>query len=107
MPIRTVGEYLKRWEFTPHKPMKRAYEQNPKAVQRWLDEEYPEIRGRAKVEDAEIYWGDETGLRNDSQHERGYAPKGKTPRCQVECESDVREHDFSGHQSGQGTISGV
>jgi transposase len=79
MPIRTAGEYLKRWGFTPQKPMKRAYEQNPKAVQRWLDEEYPAIKLRAKEEQAEIYWGDETGLRNDSQHERGYAPKGKTP----------------------------
>jgi transposase len=79
MPIRTVGEYLKRWGFTPQKPAKRAYEQNPKAVQRWLDEEYPQIKARAKEEDAEIYWGDETGMRNDSQHERGYAPKRKTP----------------------------
>jgi transposase len=79
MPIRTVGEYLKRWGFTPQKPAKRAYEQNPKAVQRWLDVEYPEIKARAKTENAEIYWGDETGMRNDSQHERGYAPKGKTP----------------------------
>lgn len=79
MPIRTVGEYLKRWGFTPQKPVKRAYEQNPKAVQRWLDEEYPQIKERARAEGAEIYWGDETGLRNDSQHERGYAPKGKTP----------------------------
>ena len=79
MPIRTVGEYLKRWGFTPQKPVKRAYEQNPKAVQRWLDDEYPEIKSRAKKENAEIYWGDETGMRNDSQHERGYAPKGKTP----------------------------
>jgi len=79
MPIRTVGEYLKRWGFTPQKPVKRAYEQNPKAVQRWLDEEYPEIKARARREDAEIYWGDETGMRNDSQHERGYAPKGRTP----------------------------
>ena len=26
MPIRTVGEYLKRWGFTPQKPLKRAYE---------------------------------------------------------------------------------
>ena len=26
MPIRTVGEYLKRWGFTPQKPVKRAYE---------------------------------------------------------------------------------
>ena len=79
MPIRTVGEYLKRWGFTPQKPVKRAYEQNPKAVQRWLEEEYPEIKAQAKQEKAEIYWGDETGIRNDSQHERGYAPKGKTP----------------------------
>jgi transposase len=79
MPIRTVGEYLKRWNFTPQKPVKNAYEQNPKAVQNWLDNEYPEIKARAKRERAEIYWGDETGMRNDSQNERGYAPKGKTP----------------------------
>ncbi len=79
MPIRTVGEYLKRWGFTPQKPTKRAYEQNPKAMQRWLATDFPEIRSRAKKENAEIYWGDETGIRNDSQHERGYAPKGKTP----------------------------
>lgn len=79
MPIRTVGDYLKRWGFTPQKPAKRAYEQNPKAVKRWLEKDYPEIKSRAKEENAEIYWGDETGVRNDSHHERGYAPKGKTP----------------------------
>lgn len=79
MPIRTVGEYLKRWGFTPQKPVKQAYEQSPKAVQQWLDQDYPEIHAKAKREKAEIYWGDETGMRNDSQHERGYAPKGKTP----------------------------
>lgn len=48
--IRTVGEYLKRWGMSPQKPAKRAYEQNPKAEQRWLDEEYPEIKVRAKAE---------------------------------------------------------
>jgi len=79
MPIRTVGEYLKRWGSTPQKPVKRAYEQNPKAVERWMNDAYPEIKSRARAENAEIYWGDETGMRNDSQHERGYAPKGKTP----------------------------
>jgi transposase len=79
IPIRTVGEYLKRWGMTPQKPLKRAYEQNPKVVQEWLDERYPEIKEQAKQEGAEIYWGDETGLRSDSQHGRGYAPKGKTP----------------------------
>ncbi len=43
MPIRTVGEYLKRWGFTPQKPVKRAKEQNPAAVERWLKSEYPKI----------------------------------------------------------------
>lgn len=79
LPIRTVGHYLKRWGMTPQKPVKQAYEQQPARVQKWLDEEYPEIQAKAKEEAAEIYWGDETGLRNDCQHERGYAPKGKTP----------------------------
>ena len=30
-----------RWGYTPQKPLRRAYEQNPKAVQKWLEEEYP------------------------------------------------------------------
>lgn len=79
MPRRTVGEYLKRWGYTPQKPLRRAYEQNPKAVQKWLEEEYPAIEERAKREKAEIHWGDETGIRNDSQYGRSYAPRGKTP----------------------------
>lgn len=77
--IRTVGSYLKRWGFTPQKPLRRAYEQRPAAVQKWLQEEYPLIMERAKREGAEIHWGDETGIRSDSQHGRGYSPKGKTP----------------------------
>lgn len=79
MPIRTVGEYLKRWGFTPQKPVRPAYERSPKAVQTWLDETYPEIHRRASKEDAEIHWGDETGLRSDDVNGRGYSPKGKTP----------------------------
>ncbi len=77
--IRSVGEYLKRWGMTPQKPQKRAYEQRSPEVQAWLQEKYPAIQAQAKQEDAEIYWTDETGLRNDCQNERGYAPKGKTP----------------------------
>ena len=79
IPVRTVGDYLKRWGMTPQKPQKRAYEQRAPEVQKWLRNEYPEIKAKASRENAEIYWGDETGLRNDSQHERGYALRGKTP----------------------------
>jgi transposase len=79
MPIRTVGEYLKRWGFTPQKPLKHAYEQRPAAVSKWLEDEYPALAKRAQHEGAEIHWGDETGVRSDCQHGRGYAPKGQTP----------------------------
>ena len=76
---RSIGNYLKRWGFTPQKPKKRAYEQNPKKVQKWLEEEYPLIKKQAKEQGATIHWGDETGVRNTNQHGRSYAPKGKTP----------------------------
>jgi len=76
---RTVRRYLARWGFTPQKPVRRAYEQDDVAVQRWLKKEYPAIRATAKREKALIYWGDEMGLRSDHQAGRSYAPKGKTP----------------------------
>jgi transposase len=83
MPIRTVGEYLKRWGFTPQKPLRRAYKQNPKAVEKWLNDQYPTIAQRAKKERAEIHWGDETGLCNDSYHGRSFAPRGHTPAIRL------------------------
>lgn len=79
LPIRTAGEYLKRWGYTPQKPIRKAYEQQPKKVKQWLDETYPEIKKRAKSQNAQIQWADETGLRSTDARGRGYAPKGKTP----------------------------
>lgn len=75
----TAGRYLRRWGFTPQKPLRRAYEQNPKAVKRWLKEEYPAIRRRAKRENAEIHWGDEMGVRSDHQAGRSWGRRGRTP----------------------------
>ena len=79
MSIRTVGEYLKRWGFTPQKPIKRAYEQSSQAVKKWLDKDYPVISVRAKQEKAEIHWGDETGIQTGANMVRGFAPKGQKP----------------------------
>lgn len=78
-----VGKYLARWGFTPQKPIRRAYEQRPEAVQAWLTDTYPQIAQRAKAEGAEIHWGDETGLRSDDVRGRSYAPAGKTPEIRV------------------------
>jgi len=75
----TVGRYLQRWGLTPQKPLRRAFEQNPEAVRRWLEEEYPAIRAEAKRRGAEIHWGDEMGLRSDHQAGRSYGRRGQTP----------------------------
>ncbi len=79
LAITTTGDYLRSWGFSPQKPKKKAYEQNPKAVKKWLYGDYPKIKKKAKSENAEIHWADETGVKNNSQHGRSYAPKGKTP----------------------------
>jgi transposase len=79
LPVRTLGEYLKRWGFTPQRPKRHAYEQQPREVRRWLDHTYPKIERRAKREGAQILWGDETGISNQSHVGRGYSPRGVTP----------------------------
>jgi len=75
----TAGRYLKRWGFTPQKPVRRAVEQDSEAVRQWLEEEYPVIRRQAKRDKAQIHWGDEMGARSDHQTGLTYGRKGKTP----------------------------
>ena len=80
--VRSIGKYVTRWGFTPQKPIKRAHEQNPAAVQGWLEGEYPAIKQRARAEGAEIHWGDETAWVNtDAAVGVGssFGPVGKTP----------------------------
>jgi transposase len=79
LAVRTMGTYLARWGFTPQKPLRRAYEQRPAEVRRWLRQEYPAIVARARCEKGMIFWGDETGLRSDDVRGRSYAPRGQTP----------------------------
>ena len=83
LSVRAVGLYLARWGFTPQKPLVRAREQSPAAVDKWLQEDYPKVAARARAEGAEIHWGDETGLRSDDVRGRGYAPRGQTPVVRV------------------------
>ena len=79
LSVWTVGRYLRHWGFTPQKPVRRAYERDPEAVRRWLEQEYPAIRRRAKAAGAEIYWGDQMGLRSDHQAGTSYGRRGCTP----------------------------
>jgi transposase len=105
MPIRTVGLYLHRWGFTPQKPVRRAYERDPAAIQRWLAEQYPAIQAAAKAdlcfgrtrraagdcrvlqeaygEGRYIVFVDETGFMMEPLVRRTWAPRGKTPEIRV------------------------
>lgn len=79
LPVRTLGEYFKRWGFTPQKPIKVAYEQKPEAVKEWMNTTYPQIAQRAKQEHGEIHWADETAVVNTDVRGRSYSPRGQTP----------------------------
>lgn len=75
----TVGRYLAKWGFSPQKPARRAFEQNPKAIENWFKTEYQLIQKEAKRDNAVISWGDEMGLRSNHNVGRTYGLKGKTP----------------------------
>jgi transposase len=75
----TMGAYLRGWGFSPQKPQRRALEQNPAAVRRWLTETYPAIRAQAKREGGVVLWLDEMGVRSDAAAGRSWAPVGQTP----------------------------
>jgi transposase len=76
MPVRTVGEYLKRWGYSAKVPRRHARGQDPLEVAEWLVWTYPAIERRAAREGAGIHWCDETGARADEQPRKGYARIG-------------------------------
>ena len=77
--LTAVQLYLQRWGLTPQKPLVRARQRQPAAIAAWLATSYPALAKRAKAMRAVIYWGDETGISNQDQIGRSYAPKGQTP----------------------------
>src|SRR5262249_14405047 len=77
IPVRTVGEYLKRWGYTAKRPRRHAKKQDKDEVKAWLFETYPAIAQRAKSEGAHIFWCDETGARAAHHARQGYARRGE------------------------------
>jgi hypothetical protein len=64
---------------SPQRPLHRAYQQNPEAVERWKNEEYPAIRAQAEAEGATIWFADEAGIRSDYHAGTTWSPVGQTP----------------------------
>lgn len=83
LDIKRISDYTKRWNLSSQRPKKQATEQDQKKIDKWLKEEYPSIKAKAKKENAIIHWGDETSLNINTNYQKTYAPKGCTPVAKI------------------------
>ena len=79
MPLRTITLYLQRWGMTCQRPAKRATEQSAAKVKEFQEVIFPEIVSKAKKENGIILFGDETGICNQENYQRGFSPAGIAP----------------------------
>ncbi|WP_373864678.1 winged helix-turn-helix domain-containing protein [Nocardia vaccinii] len=77
----SVGRLLRTMGLSPQRPLWRAYQQNPDAVERWKREDFPALREQAKKYGATILFADEAGIRSDYHTGTTWAPVGKTRSC--------------------------
>lgn len=75
----SVNRLLAQLGLSPQRPLWKAYQQNPEAVDHWIHAQYPKIKRRAKRMGAEIFFGDEAGVRSDHHSGTTWAPRGRTP----------------------------
>jgi transposase len=94
--LTAVGRLLAGLDITPQKPLRRAYERDPQAVQWWLGQTYPKLKQRARRLGARIFFLDEAGFQSDPPLGRTYGLKGQTPVVVT-----------SGHRQSLNVISAV
>ena len=81
--LASVGTLLARLGLTAQKPLQRAYQRDPAAIERWQRETYPALAAQAKRDGAAIYFWDESGFRADRVQGKTWAPIGQTPVVNV------------------------
>ena len=79
LSVTSVGSLLAELNLTPQKPLQRAYQRDPEAIERWQRNIFPAIAKQSKAEGAEIYFWDESGFRADAVQGKTWALRGKTP----------------------------
>lgn len=79
LSLASIGAMLARLGLTAQKPLQRAYQRDPQAIEQWKHERYPAIAAQARDTGADVLFWDEAGFRADTVHGKTWAPKGKTP----------------------------
>jgi len=77
--VTAVGKLLAKLGLTPQKPLRRAYQRDPAAIEAWKHDIYPSIARQAKKRGADIYFWDESGFRADAVQGQSWGAKGQTP----------------------------
>jgi transposase len=83
LSLASVGKLLAELGLTPQKPLMRAYQRDPEAIEAWKQTTYPRLAARAKREGAEIYFWDESGFRADAVQGKTWGVRGRTPVVEV------------------------
>lgn len=79
LSVVSVGRLLRKLGLSPQRPLHRAYQQDPEAVERFKREHYPAIRDEALEAGATVYFCDEAGVRSDYHTGTTWSPVGRTP----------------------------
>jgi transposase len=111
--LTAVGELLAKLGLTPQKPLERAYQRNPEAIERWKRETFPSIASAAKAQGGEVYFWDESGFRADTVHGKTWGERGKTPviarpgqRQSISAASAVNSKGAFWYSTYQGGLNG-
>ncbi|MDR3186048.1 MAG: hypothetical protein LBU04_04490 [Christensenellaceae bacterium] len=72
------------------RPAKQDTKQNHENTEIFKKEIYPSIKKMANEQNAEIYFGDESGINNQAYSPMGYAPKNCPPVVKFETRLDCK-----------------
>jgi transposase len=75
----SVCRLLNQLGLSPQKPLWRAFQKDPERIEKWIKGDYPKIRALAREQKADIFFGDEAGVRSDFHSGKTWAVRGKTP----------------------------
>jgi transposase len=114
LSVRTVGDLLKTIGLSFQKPLQRAYQRNPKAIEQWKAVDYPKIKAQALKESAAIFFADESTVRACDRYGSTWGPRGQRPsvphnsaHLSVSAISAVGAHGKFRFMTVQGTVNGA
>jgi len=114
LSIRAVGDLLASIGLSFQKPLQRAYQRDPKAIEHWKTVEFPSIKAQAKKENAAIYFADESTVRACDKYGNTWGTRGQRPEVphnsahlSVSAISAVGAHGKFRFMTVQGTVNGA